>query len=34
MAEAPAAFAPDRHNPGKTIMRITEGGQPSEAVSQ
>ena len=34
LTEAPAAFAPDRHNPGKTIIRITEGGQPSEGVSQ
>jgi NADPH:quinone reductase-like Zn-dependent oxidoreductase len=26
LAEAPAAFAPDRRIPGKTIIRITEGG--------
>ncbi len=26
LAEAPAAFAPDRRTPGKTIIRITEGG--------
>jgi NADPH:quinone reductase-like Zn-dependent oxidoreductase len=26
LAEAAAAFAPDRHTPGKTIIRITEGG--------
>ena len=26
LAEAPAAFAPDRHIPGKTIIRIIEGG--------
>jgi NADPH:quinone reductase-like Zn-dependent oxidoreductase len=25
LAEAPAAFAPDRRTPGKTIIRITEG---------
>ena len=25
LAEAPAAFAPDRHTSGKTIIRITEG---------
>jgi NADPH:quinone reductase-like Zn-dependent oxidoreductase len=34
LTEAPAAFAPDRHIPGKTIIRITEGGQPSEGVSR
>ena len=26
LAEAPAAFAPDRRTRGKTIIRITEGG--------
>jgi hypothetical protein len=26
LAEAPAAFAPGRRTPGKTIIRITEGG--------
>ena len=26
LAEAPAAFAPDRRTPAKTIIRITEGG--------
>jgi NADPH:quinone reductase-like Zn-dependent oxidoreductase len=26
LAEAPAAFAPDQRTPGKTIIRITEGG--------
>jgi NADPH:quinone reductase-like Zn-dependent oxidoreductase len=26
LAEAPAAFAPDRRTPGKTIIRIAEGG--------
>jgi len=26
LAEAPTAFAPDRRTPGKTIIRITEGG--------
>ncbi len=26
LAEAPAAFIPDRHTSGKTIIRITEGG--------
>ena len=26
LAEAPAAFAPDRRTPGKTIIQITEGG--------
>jgi NADPH:quinone reductase-like Zn-dependent oxidoreductase len=26
LAEAPAAFAPQRRTPGKTIIRITEGG--------
>jgi NADPH:quinone reductase-like Zn-dependent oxidoreductase len=26
LAEAPAAFATDRRTPGKTIIRITEGG--------
>jgi NADPH:quinone reductase-like Zn-dependent oxidoreductase len=26
LAEAPAAFAPDRRTPGKTIIRIVEGG--------
>jgi NADPH:quinone reductase-like Zn-dependent oxidoreductase len=26
LAEAPAAFAPDRRTPGKTIIRVTEGG--------
>jgi NADPH:quinone reductase-like Zn-dependent oxidoreductase len=26
LAESPAAFAPDRNTPGKTIIRITEGG--------
>jgi NADPH:quinone reductase-like Zn-dependent oxidoreductase len=26
LGEAPAAFAPDRRTPGKTIIRITEGG--------
>jgi NADPH:quinone reductase-like Zn-dependent oxidoreductase len=26
LAEAPAAFAPDRRTPGKTIIRIIEGG--------
>jgi NADPH:quinone reductase-like Zn-dependent oxidoreductase len=26
LAEAPAAFAPDRRIPGKTIIRVTEGG--------
>ncbi len=26
LAEAPAAFAPDRRTPGKTIIRITAGG--------
>ena len=26
LTEAPAAFAPDHHTPGKTIIRITEGG--------
>ena len=26
LAEAPAAFAPDRRTPGKTIILITEGG--------
>ncbi len=26
LAEAAAAFAPDRRTPGKTIIRITEGG--------
>ena len=25
LAEAPAAFAPDRRTPGKTIIRISEG---------
>jgi len=25
LAEAPAAFAPDRRSPGKTIIRIAEG---------
>jgi NADPH:quinone reductase-like Zn-dependent oxidoreductase len=34
LAEAPAAFAPDRRTPGKTIIRITEGGQPSAGVSR
>jgi NADPH:quinone reductase-like Zn-dependent oxidoreductase len=27
LAEAPAAFAPDRRTPGKTIIRITESGR-------
>ena len=26
LTEAPAAFAPDRRTPGKTTIRITEGG--------
>ncbi len=26
LAEAPAAFAPERRTPGKTIIRVTEGG--------
>ena len=26
LAEAPAAFAPGPHPPGKTIIRIAEGG--------
>ena len=26
LAESPAAFAPDRRTPGKTTIRITEGG--------
>ena len=26
LAEAPAAFIPDRRTPGKTIIRIAEGG--------
>jgi NADPH:quinone reductase-like Zn-dependent oxidoreductase len=26
LVEAAAAFAPDRRTPGKTIIRITEGG--------
>lgn len=26
LAEAPAAFAPDHRTPGKTIIRVTEGG--------
>jgi len=26
LAEAPAAAAPDRRTPGKTIIRVTEGG--------
>jgi NADPH:quinone reductase-like Zn-dependent oxidoreductase len=26
LAEAPAAFAPDRHTSGKTIIRVIEGG--------
>jgi NADPH:quinone reductase-like Zn-dependent oxidoreductase len=26
LAEAPAAFAPDRRTPGKTVIRITEDG--------
>jgi NADPH:quinone reductase-like Zn-dependent oxidoreductase len=26
LAEAPAAFTPGRHAPGKTIIRVTEGG--------
>jgi NADPH:quinone reductase-like Zn-dependent oxidoreductase len=26
LADAPAAFAPDHHRPGKTIIRITEHG--------
>ena len=26
LAEAPATFVPDRHIPGKTIIRIIEGG--------
>jgi NADPH:quinone reductase-like Zn-dependent oxidoreductase len=26
LAEAPVAFAPDRRSPGKTIIRVTEGG--------
>jgi NADPH:quinone reductase-like Zn-dependent oxidoreductase len=26
LADAPAAFAPDRRSPGKTIIRIAEGG--------
>jgi hypothetical protein len=26
LAEAPSAFAPDRRVPGKTIIRVTEGG--------
>jgi hypothetical protein len=26
LAEAPAAFTPDRRVPGKTIIRVTEGG--------
>ena len=26
LAEAPAPFAPDHRTPGKTIIRITEGG--------
>ena len=26
LAEAPAAFAPDRHTPGKTIIRVAEDG--------
>ena len=26
LAEAPAAFAPDRRTPGKTIIRVTDGG--------
>jgi NADPH:quinone reductase-like Zn-dependent oxidoreductase len=34
LTEAPAAFAPDRRTPGKTIIRITEDGPPSEGVSQ
>jgi NADPH:quinone reductase-like Zn-dependent oxidoreductase len=34
LTEASAAFAPDRHTPGKTIIRITEGGPQSERASQ
>jgi NADPH:quinone reductase-like Zn-dependent oxidoreductase len=26
LAEAPSTFAPDRRMPGKTIIRVTEGG--------
>jgi D-arabinose 1-dehydrogenase-like Zn-dependent alcohol dehydrogenase len=26
LAEVPSAFAPGRHGPGKTIIRVTEGG--------
>jgi hypothetical protein len=26
LAEAPSAFAPGRRVPGKTIIRVTEGG--------
>jgi hypothetical protein len=26
LAEAPAAFGPGRRVPGKTIIRVTEGG--------
>jgi len=26
LAEAPSAFAPDRPVPGKTIIRVTQGG--------
>jgi NADPH:quinone reductase-like Zn-dependent oxidoreductase len=26
LAESPAAFAPDHRTPGKTIIRVTEGG--------
>ncbi|MBL7494106.1 NADP-dependent oxidoreductase [Frankia sp. AgB1.9] len=29
LPEAPAAFAPDRHTPGKTIIRVAESGEPS-----
>jgi NADPH:quinone reductase-like Zn-dependent oxidoreductase len=28
LAEVPAAFAPDRRSPGKTIVRIAESGKP------
>ena len=31
LAEAPAAFAPDRRTPGKTMIRITQDGQPASA---
>ncbi len=34
LAEAPAAFTSDRRTPGKTIIRVTDGGWPSEGVSE